>query len=78
LALEIFAVKDATEFAVPMPGSTHEGVYRGKVIPTNKEVLVELEISKIDAENRIAVASGFVIVDDLVIYELKNFTLGSP
>ena len=42
----------------------------------NKEVLVELEVSKIDAANRIVVPSGFVIVDDLVIYELKNFALG--
>jgi acyl transferase domain-containing protein/3-hydroxymyristoyl/3-hydroxydecanoyl-(acyl carrier protein) dehydratase len=76
LALEIFSAKDSVTFDVPAQSSTHEWVYRGQVIPTNKVVTTEVEVSKIDFNARVITASGYILVDDLVIYEIKNFSLG--
>jgi 3-hydroxymyristoyl/3-hydroxydecanoyl-(acyl carrier protein) dehydratase len=56
-------------------GKTHSWVYRGQVLPTDREVTVVLEIVAADDENHRLTANGFLIVDDRVIYQMTDFSL---
>jgi acyl transferase domain-containing protein/3-hydroxymyristoyl/3-hydroxydecanoyl-(acyl carrier protein) dehydratase len=56
-------------------GEQHEWVYRGQVLPTDREVTVELVVDNVDDAARLVTASGFLIVDGRVIYQMKRFTL---
>lgn len=52
----------------------HEWTYRGQVIPRNKRVEVEAVITHVeDGTSPVVVAEGFLKVDGLFIYEMKNF-----
>jgi 3-hydroxymyristoyl/3-hydroxydecanoyl-(acyl carrier protein) dehydratase len=53
----------------------HQWIYRGQVIPGNREVTVEAVITKMDPQNLMIRADGFLKVDGLVIYEMKNFAV---
>jgi len=53
----------------------HEWSYRGQVLPTDREVVVTLEITKADDHNKILTADGFLTVDGRVIYQMTGFTL---
>lgn len=53
----------------------HEWVYRGQVVPTDKEVIVVLEVTAADAAARKLTADGFLTVDGRVIYQMLGFTL---
>jgi hypothetical protein len=50
-------------------------VYRGQVLPTDREVTVVLEITAADEENRLLTADGFLTVDGRVIYQMTDFSL---
>ena len=69
-------LRDSHRFE-PMPlGSPHEWVYRGQVIPTNKEVTVEAVVTSITGGPRPELrASGFLSVDGLTIYEMIDFAI---
>jgi 3-hydroxymyristoyl/3-hydroxydecanoyl-(acyl carrier protein) dehydratase len=54
---------------------SHSWVYRGQVLPTDREVTVLLEIIAIDDENRRLSANGFLTVDGRVIYQMTDFSL---
>lgn len=56
-------------------GEKHTWVYRGQVIPSNKLVTVEAVITAQDDERRMLKADGFLKVDGLVIYQMKDFSL---
>lgn len=64
----------ATSFSL-VPGTNHEWVYRGQVVPENKQVVVEAEVSEINDAERIVTASGYLGVDGRWIYQMTNFTL---
>lgn len=53
----------------------HEWVYRGQVVPKNREVTVEATVTAIDHRRRLIRADGFLLADGLVIYEMKRFTI---
>jgi acyl transferase domain-containing protein/3-hydroxymyristoyl/3-hydroxydecanoyl-(acyl carrier protein) dehydratase len=53
----------------------HSWVYRGQVLPTDKEVTVVLEVTAADDEHRRITANGFLTVDGRVIYQMTDFTL---
>jgi acyl transferase domain-containing protein/3-hydroxymyristoyl/3-hydroxydecanoyl-(acyl carrier protein) dehydratase len=55
--------------------SRHEWVYRGQVLPSDKEVQVVLEITGRDDSKRRLTANGFLVVDRRVIYQMTDFTL---
>jgi 3-hydroxymyristoyl/3-hydroxydecanoyl-(acyl carrier protein) dehydratase len=63
------------ETTAPAPGAKHRWVYRGQVIPKNKKVTVDVWITSADDLNRVMFADGFVSVDGLTIYELRDFSL---
>lgn len=56
-------------------GRKHTWVYRGQIVPKNKLVTVEAYITGADDERRILTADGFLIVDGLVIYQMKDFAV---
>jgi 3-hydroxymyristoyl/3-hydroxydecanoyl-(acyl carrier protein) dehydratase len=53
----------------------HSWVYRGQVLPTDREVTVVLEVTDADNAARRLTASGFLIVDGRIIYQMTDFTL---
>jgi 3-hydroxymyristoyl/3-hydroxydecanoyl-(acyl carrier protein) dehydratase len=53
----------------------HAWTYRGQVLPTDREVTVILEVTKVDEAARRLTANGFLTVDGRVIYQMADFTL---
>jgi 3-hydroxymyristoyl/3-hydroxydecanoyl-(acyl carrier protein) dehydratase len=53
----------------------HTWVYRGQVLPTDREVTVVLEIVAADDHNHRLTANGFLTVDGRIIYQMTDFTL---
>jgi len=54
----------------------HQWLYRGQVLPTDGEVLVQAEITRWeDSPRRRAVANGYLSVDGRLIYRMTDFTL---
>jgi len=58
-------------------GHTHEWIYRGQIIPSNKEIEVHAHIKDANHENDTysVIADGALIVDGICIYEMKDFSL---
>ncbi|MCA9781936.1 MAG: hydroxymyristoyl-ACP dehydratase, partial [Candidatus Eremiobacteraeota bacterium] len=57
-------------------GDPHTWVYRGQVIPPNKKVVVEAYIShSSEHPHPLLKADGFLVVDGLTIYEMKDFSI---
>jgi len=56
-------------------GEPHRWNYRGQIIPSNDQVLVEAVVTSIDDEQRLMKADGYLSVDGKVIYQMKDFTL---
>ena len=53
----------------------HSWVYRGQVLPTDREVTVILEVTEADDSAQRLKANGFLTVDGRVIYQMIDFTL---
>jgi len=53
----------------------HEWIYRGQVIPADREVTVEAVVTAVDEQRRLLRADGYLSVDGRVIYGMKEFTL---
>jgi acyl transferase domain-containing protein/3-hydroxymyristoyl/3-hydroxydecanoyl-(acyl carrier protein) dehydratase len=53
----------------------HEWVYRGQVIPADREVTVEAVVTEVDETRRLIRADGYLSVDGRVIYAMKDLTL---
>jgi len=58
-------------------GQSHEWIYRGQIIPTNKKIELHAHIKEIFCENDdySIIADGVLIVDGICIYEMINFGL---
>jgi 3-hydroxymyristoyl/3-hydroxydecanoyl-(acyl carrier protein) dehydratase len=67
--------KSDREFQCPQLGSTHEWTYRGQVLPTDAEVTVQAEMTKIDKDCRTLTADGYLTVDGRVIYQMTGFAV---
>ena len=52
----------------------HEWIYRGQVIPGDREVTVEAVVTAVDEARRLIRADGYLSVDGRVIYGMKDFT----
>jgi acyl transferase domain-containing protein/3-hydroxymyristoyl/3-hydroxydecanoyl-(acyl carrier protein) dehydratase len=76
VARERWRVPEGARFTPMALGRPHEWVYRGQVIQKNKEVVVEAVITESDDAARLLVADGFLKVDGLLIYQMKDFSLG--
>ncbi len=56
-------------------GEQHSWNYRGQIIPSNDQVMVEAVVTAIDDEKRLLKANGYLSVDGKVIYQMKDFTI---
>jgi 3-hydroxymyristoyl/3-hydroxydecanoyl-(acyl carrier protein) dehydratase len=56
-------------------GEKHQWIYRGQIVQKNKLITVEAYITGADDERRVLRADGFLIVDGLVIYQMKDFAI---
>ncbi|WP_136525291.1 beta-ketoacyl synthase N-terminal-like domain-containing protein [Geomonas ferrireducens] len=56
-------------------GHKHRWLYRGQVVPTDKEVTVLAWITAVDEERRILTAAGYLYVDGRAIYQMEDFTV---
>ena len=55
-------------------GREHTWVYRGQIIPSNRRVDVEVVVTEIqDGPTPTVAGSGFLKVDGIPIYEMKDF-----
>jgi acyl transferase domain-containing protein/3-hydroxymyristoyl/3-hydroxydecanoyl-(acyl carrier protein) dehydratase len=57
-------------------GVEHRWTYRGQVLPTASEVVVQATTKAIDDERRIITADGLLGVDGRTIYQMFDFTVG--
>ena len=53
----------------------HIWSYRGQVVPQQKEMTTQLEITKINTRRRILHGDGLLAVDGLVIYRMTDFAV---
>ncbi|QWV99332.1 type I polyketide synthase [Geomonas nitrogeniifigens] len=53
----------------------HRWLYRGQVVPTDKEVTVVAWVTAADDANRVLTAAGFLYVDGRAIYQMNDFTV---
>ena len=68
----------ADQYALQMtPDQTHEWIYRGQIIPTNKTIEVHAHIKETSvlSDKYTIIADGCLTVDNICIYEMKNFSL---
>ena len=64
---------DSRRFGL-LTGAEHTWIYRGQILPTNRKITVEAEITTIlDDPDPCLLADGFLKVDGLYIYQMKNF-----
>lgn len=57
-------------------GLEHTWAYRGQILPTNRRVEVEAVIIRVEEGNEpLVVGSGFLTVDGITIYEMRDFGL---
>ncbi|MDR2141286.1 MAG: hypothetical protein LBR11_05770 [Deltaproteobacteria bacterium] len=65
----------AGSFAAPSPGRAHSWLYRGQIPPSSLKMGLGLLVSKTDPHNRALTFNGLMSVDDLVVYQVDNFTV---
>jgi 3-hydroxymyristoyl/3-hydroxydecanoyl-(acyl carrier protein) dehydratase len=63
-------------FASPGLDQRHRWVYRGQVLPSDHEVTVQATITAVDDRSRRLTASGLLVIDGRIIYQMDDFTLG--
>jgi 3-hydroxymyristoyl/3-hydroxydecanoyl-(acyl carrier protein) dehydratase len=59
----------------PGIGQNHEWIYRGQVVPKDRKMTVQAEITKIDDARRLIQANGILFVDGRPIYRMTDFSL---
>jgi acyl transferase domain-containing protein/3-hydroxymyristoyl/3-hydroxydecanoyl-(acyl carrier protein) dehydratase len=63
------------QFEAAVPGVRHEWVYRGQVIPDDRQVTVDMWVTSADDSRRILTADGFLSVDGRLVYKMNDFSL---
>jgi len=56
-------------------GVEHTWIYRGQVVPSNRQVVIEAVVTRIDEDDRLVVGDGFLTVDGLAIYQMSGFAI---
>jgi PfaB family protein len=74
-AVQRWGWKEGDKLAAVALERRHRWLYRGQVVPTNKQVTVVAWITAVDEQERILVAAGLLLVDGRPIYQMDDFTL---
>jgi 3-hydroxymyristoyl/3-hydroxydecanoyl-(acyl carrier protein) dehydratase len=75
VAIKRWGVDAADVFETMVLGEQHIWNYRGQIIPSNDQVLVEAVVTAIDDEKRLLKADGYLSVDGKIIYQMKDFSI---
>ena len=65
----------AARYEAMVLGRPHTWLYRGQYTPVNKQVEVQAVITAVDDASKTVVADGYLSVDGLTIYSMKDFSL---
>ena len=74
-AVERWGWREGDRLAAVAPERRHRWLYRGQVVPTNKQVTVVAWITAVDDQEQILTAAGLLSVDGRPIYQMNDFTL---
>ena len=61
----------------PALGTRHEWIYRGQVLPTDREVTVQAIVTAVNDDDRTMVLEGLLSVDGRIIYRMTDFSLSA-
>jgi 3-hydroxymyristoyl/3-hydroxydecanoyl-(acyl carrier protein) dehydratase len=75
IAAERWGDSGGAQYEAVAMDQPHEWIYRGQVIPADREVTVEAVVTAVDEHRRLLRADGYLSVDGRVIYGMKEFTL---
>lgn len=64
----------AVTFETMIGGGAYEWIYRGQVIPSDKQVTVQAVVTDVDPQAKMLRANGFLSVDGRNIYQMIDFT----
>ena len=76
IAAERWQVGPESLFDAIVLGKKHGWVYRGQVLPTNRSVSIQAELTAVDYTHRRIEADGFLSVDGRIIYHMTGFSVG--
>lgn len=74
-AAERWGVGPETQFETVALGEKHSWNYRGQIVPSNREIVIEALVTEVDERRRLLKADGYLSVDGKIIYQLKDFSL---
>ena len=74
-AVERWGWREGDTLAAVALERRHRWLYRGQVVPGNKQVTVVAWITAVDEAERVLTAAGFLSVDGRPIYQMNDFTL---
>ncbi|MEB3283961.1 MAG: beta-ketoacyl synthase N-terminal-like domain-containing protein [Candidatus Sericytochromatia bacterium] len=69
------ALTPGARFEALQLNTAHEWQYRGQIVPSSQEVVVEAHIKHCDDEARSLVADGLLMVDGRPIYSMSDFAI---
>jgi len=75
-AIERWGWRDGAVVSAVALDRKHRWLYRGQVVPTNSRVTVSAWITAVDEQRKILTADGFLAVDEKLIYQMNDFTVG--
>jgi len=74
-AVQRWGWQEGDQFASIALGERHRWLYRGQVVPTNKQVTVVCWITAVDDARKLLTGAGFLLVDGRAIYQMNDFTV---
>jgi 3-hydroxymyristoyl/3-hydroxydecanoyl-(acyl carrier protein) dehydratase len=74
-AVKRWGWQDGDTIAAVALERTHRWLYRGQVVPPNKQVTVVAWVTAVNDQERIMTAAGFLSVDGRPIYQMDDFTV---
>lgn len=74
-AVERWGWQSGSIFEAAALGATHRWLYRGQIIPANRQVIVTAWITAVDDERQIITGAGYLSVDGKTIYQMNDFTV---
>jgi 3-oxoacyl-(acyl-carrier-protein) synthase/3-hydroxymyristoyl/3-hydroxydecanoyl-(acyl carrier protein) dehydratase len=75
-AAERWQVRPDSVFETVVLGKEHRWLYRGQVLPTNRQVSIQAELTTVDDARRRIEADAFLSVDGRIIYHMSGFSVG--
>jgi 3-hydroxymyristoyl/3-hydroxydecanoyl-(acyl carrier protein) dehydratase len=76
VAVKRWGASRPVAFESPVLGQPHQWIYRGQIVPTDRQVTVQAEIKACDNRLRRLVADGHLEVDGKIIYQMRDFAIG--